>query len=354
MKPPGDLMVDLPWYDGRVIYKSGDEAVPMAIAVTEADAAAIVTALAAVEPQIACLRVRDKPGPSGSMFCEAPAAAIMLAPSGGGGPRCIEHIAEVTGAQIAPLDYHPDTWSAVRRLLASWCLPAGGTRDAWVDQSVGNLRAMRVGFVSRFRTDDMPPLPVSREDARIMRQEAPARMEAARGRTYGDGGHVEHFVRVPGGDWALASDVLDAEGHPSETLAHLFAAAGDLATTADALYDRLDSANYVTSVAKDTAEELRRQRDEARARAEAARGRFDAAEERAARLRIELNEMRTALSTLGSAAREYLTAEEASDADPHASSAWTEAGIRRAAALEVLEGLLVEEVVVVAAEAPGQ
>lgn len=35
-------------YDGRIIYKSGDEAVPLAIAVTEADAAAIVTALAVV------------------------------------------------------------------------------------------------------------------------------------------------------------------------------------------------------------------------------------------------------------------------------------------------------------------
>lgn len=178
MKPPGDLHYGLPWFDGKLIYRSGDEAAPIAIAVTEADAAAIVTALAAVEPRVACLRVRDgfRPGPSGSMFCEAPAAAIMLAPSGAGGPRCIEHIAEATGSQVVPLDYHPDTWSAVRRLLVSWDLPAGETRDAWVDQCVGDLRAMRARFVSRFRPDEMPASTVEELHDRLISADHTARV----------------------------------------------------------------------------------------------------------------------------------------------------------------------------------
>lgn len=45
---PGDLFTGIPWHDGKVIYRSGDAAVPMAIAVTDNDAAAIVTALAKV------------------------------------------------------------------------------------------------------------------------------------------------------------------------------------------------------------------------------------------------------------------------------------------------------------------
>lgn len=43
---PGELYAGIPWHDGKVIYRGGDAAVPMAIAVTDNDAAAIVTALA--------------------------------------------------------------------------------------------------------------------------------------------------------------------------------------------------------------------------------------------------------------------------------------------------------------------
>jgi len=113
-------------------------------------------------------------------------------------------------------------------------------------------------------------------EARALWSGAPERMEAARGRTYGDAGHVEHFVRVPGGDWALASDVLDAEGHPSESLAELFAAAPDLAATvvARALAAEERHAEAVSLALRLTAtgEELLRDLDGARAELAALRG----------------------------------------------------------------------------------
>lgn len=155
MKPPGDLMVDLPWYDGRVIYKSGDEAVPMAIAVTEADAAAIVTALAAVTTVPGCSRMRD-PGDDRlplSVFCERPAVAQV--PGAGGGLRCMACLAAEAGASVVPVDHHPHVWTGVRRLLAAWELPPGQTREIWVDWAVGDLGAMRVGYRSRFRDDEI-------------------------------------------------------------------------------------------------------------------------------------------------------------------------------------------------------
>jgi len=154
VNPPGDLFTGLPWHDGKVIYKSGDAAEPMAIAVSANDAAAIVTALAAVGHTKPCMHqlapgeVSHKPP---SLFCEGPAVAVAM-----GVPRCTKHIAALTGASITPLDHHPDLWPAVRRLLVAWALPDGPTRAVWVSRCVRDLAAMRLGFVSQVRDDEMP------------------------------------------------------------------------------------------------------------------------------------------------------------------------------------------------------
>ena len=169
---PGDLFTGIPWHDGKVIYRSGDAAEPMAIAVTANDAAAIVAALASGGRVVGCLHQLvpgEKSHNPPSFYCEAPSVAKV--PGSSGGPRCMEHLASMVGASIVPVDHHPDLWPAVRRLIAVWNLPEGPEREAWVKHCVGDLAAMRVGFVSRFRDENMPELA----------REALARREVPRG-----------------------------------------------------------------------------------------------------------------------------------------------------------------------------
>lgn len=163
---PDDFAAGLPWFDGKVIYRSGDAAVPMAIAVTEEDAAAIVTALAAMPLRTTdCLHMLD-PGETShrppSFHCNAPAVAIVPKV----GPRCLHHLAAMTGASIVPVDYHSNLWAAVRRLLAASMLPARASRDAWMNNCISDLAAMRLGYVSRMTDDEMPAGALARADAK--------------------------------------------------------------------------------------------------------------------------------------------------------------------------------------------
>lgn len=161
---PGDLGAGLPWYDGKIIYKSGDAAVPMAIAVTEEDAATIVTALAAGPAgQRDCLHMLapgEKSYRRPSFYCEAPAVALVE----GCGPRCLHHLAKMTGATILPVDYHPDLWAATRRLIAASMLSGVGQRERWVNSCIDDLAAMRLGYVSRIKDEEMPAESLARAD----------------------------------------------------------------------------------------------------------------------------------------------------------------------------------------------
>ena len=152
---PGELYAGIPWHDGKVIYRSVAAAIPMAIAVTDNDAAAIVTALASGGRADRCLH-QLAPGENGyndpSFYCEGPAVARVQ----NAGPRCMEHLAAMVGASIMPTDHHPDLWPAVRRLLAAWSLPESDHRNWWIEHCVTDLAAMNSGYVSRLRDEDLP------------------------------------------------------------------------------------------------------------------------------------------------------------------------------------------------------
>lgn len=151
---PGELYAGIPWHDGKVIYRGGGAAVPMAIAATDNDAAAIVTALASGGRADRCrhqLAPDERPNHP-SIFCEKPSIARV----DGEGHRCMEHLAAMVGASIMPTDHHPDLWPAVRRLLAAWNLPESDHRNWWIEHCVTDLAAMNSGYVSRLRDEDLP------------------------------------------------------------------------------------------------------------------------------------------------------------------------------------------------------
>ena len=71
-------------------------------------------------------------------------------------------------------------------------------------------------------------------EARALRAAAaPAPWETAFGRTYGENPRYEYFVRMVGGDFAVAADVCGEDEMPSKPTADLIAAAHDLAASVE-------------------------------------------------------------------------------------------------------------------------
>ena len=73
-------------------------------------------------------------------------------------------------------------------------------------------------------------------EARALREDAPQSvdLEVATGHVYGSNPSIEYFVRTPGADFAVASEILGARtGMPCEGTARLFAAAPDLAASVE-------------------------------------------------------------------------------------------------------------------------
>lgn len=156
---PDERFHGLPWYDGKVVYHD-DRAVPLAIAATEADAAAIVVALSAwPSPAPKCTHFvsPEKSAEPPSFYCLRPAVAMV----GRVGSRCGEHIEP--GAELLPVEWHPDLWAAVRRLLAVWQLPPGPARDLWLSRCVGDLATMRLGYKSQVTESELLSVAVASE-----------------------------------------------------------------------------------------------------------------------------------------------------------------------------------------------
>lgn len=78
------------------------------------------------------------------------------------------------------------------------------------------------------------------------------KLETAVGRTYGEHPTMEHFVRVRGASFAVASEVCGTNALPSEEMARLFAAAPALRRAVIALHERV--AVHEEEIERETAE----------------------------------------------------------------------------------------------------